>query len=150
MNYDCGNIFKTGRELSGYTQEQVAELLDVSPKTISNWECYNFKGMKADNVVKMAKLYKDDTLPLKWLTLFSPYKEYLPEIEFKDISDSIVDVLDTHNDFNEVLKKLVKILKNKQVDEHEEEDWENIEAISMGLAGSLIALVMTVRNMEGK
>ena len=141
MKYDCANVFKTGREIAGYTQEQAAELLDVSVKTIGNWESYNFKSMNADNVVKMAKLYKDNTLPLKWLTMFSPFKEYLPEVEFHGISDAIINVLDAHNDFDDILKLLVKVLKDKHVDQQEQEDWQEIKHISLTLAGSLMALV---------
>lgn len=141
MNYDCRNIFKTGRENAGHTQEQAAELLDVSVKTIGNWEGYNFKSMSDDNIVKMAKLYKDNTLPLKWLTMFSPLKDFLPDIEFQGVSDAIINVLDAHNDFDDILKLLVKVLKDKHVDQQEEKEWQQIKKISLTLAGALMSLV---------
>ncbi|MDD4321256.1 MAG: helix-turn-helix transcriptional regulator, partial [Acidaminococcaceae bacterium] len=37
-NYVTGNMIRSLREKKGYTQKQLAELLNVSDKTVSKWE----------------------------------------------------------------------------------------------------------------
>jgi len=141
MNCNCENIFKTSRENANLTQERAAELLGVSTKTISNWECYKWDNMEDKKIVKMAKFYNDPTLPLKWLVMHSPFSDYLPPIEFDGKGNAIIDTVDSHNDFDDIAKLLVKVLKDKKVDDHELDDWEKIKRISLKLAGALMSLV---------
>ena len=51
-----GNYIRENRKRKGWTQEQLAEKVEVWPKTISNWE--NGKGeIKPDNLQKLAQAF---------------------------------------------------------------------------------------------
>lgn len=54
-NYKIGNALRELREAKNLTQEQLAELLDVSTKTISRWET-------ADKDIRCAKYWTVRTL----------------------------------------------------------------------------------------
>lgn len=56
MNYNLGNNLKRLRLSKNYTQEQAAQLLNISPKSLSRWEC----GSTMPDVMilpEIAKLY---------------------------------------------------------------------------------------------
>jgi len=53
---EIGNKLKNARNEKGITQEQAAELLDVSRQTISNWEnCKSYPDIIS--VIKMSDVY---------------------------------------------------------------------------------------------
>ena len=54
---DIGDYIKAKRESLGLTQEQLAEQVGVSPRTISNWETGKSK-IKFENVEKLAEALK--------------------------------------------------------------------------------------------
>lgn len=51
-----GNYIRDKRSLNGWTQEQFAEKLDVSPKTVSAWENGSFSSIRNDNLEKLSKI----------------------------------------------------------------------------------------------
>ena len=57
MNYITGNTIKELRNKKGYTQKKLAEIINVSDKTISKWE----KGLSvpdADMLIKIADIFE--------------------------------------------------------------------------------------------
>lgn len=83
---EYGKILQEGRELAGYTQDQVCEMIGVSKTSLRNWE----KGRKSpseENIEKLRKLYQ---VPLQ-----SQYSvERLINLSKKELVDTICDLLD--------------------------------------------------------
>ena len=53
---NIGNYIREKRLLNGWTQEQFAEKVNVSPKTVSAWENGNFTSIKNDNLDKLSEV----------------------------------------------------------------------------------------------
>lgn len=80
MSNDCGNLYKICRTSSGLTQEQAAELLAVSQRTLSDYE--NDRARVPDDIVAiMAETYNSPLVAYYHLKHFSPLGRYLPEIQ---------------------------------------------------------------------
>ena len=61
MRVSCVNYYKISRETAGYTQEQAAERLDISVRSLSAYE--NDEIIPPDDLVeKMVKLYNTKIL----------------------------------------------------------------------------------------
>jgi len=77
---EIGNKLKNARNEKGITQEQAAELLDVSRQTISNWEnCKSYPDIIS--VIKMSDVYSVslDHLLKEKKSMNQTYQEYLAE-----------------------------------------------------------------------
>ena len=53
-----GNYIREKRMKNGWTQEQLAEKLEVASKTVSNWENGNFSSIKNENLDKLSKVFQ--------------------------------------------------------------------------------------------
>ena len=53
---NIGNYIRDKRTLRNWTQEEFAEKLEVSPKTVSTWENGNFTSIKNDNLDKLSEV----------------------------------------------------------------------------------------------
>ena len=51
-----GDYIRTKRKNNGWSQEQLAEKLDVSSKTVSNWENGTFTSIKNENLDKLSNV----------------------------------------------------------------------------------------------
>ncbi|MCL2215440.1 MAG: helix-turn-helix transcriptional regulator [Defluviitaleaceae bacterium] len=79
MNKNCENRYKLCRETAGITQEQAAELLNVSVRQLSDYE--NGKAKVSDDTVeRMAHHYKSHLLAWWHLKHHSVLGKYLPEV----------------------------------------------------------------------
>lgn len=58
-----GKFISDERKAKGYTQKQLSELLGISDKTISKWECGKCYP-QADNLVALAILYNVSPMEL--------------------------------------------------------------------------------------
>lgn len=92
-----GIILKKARKAKGFTQEQIAELLNVSVTTYQSWEAGLYK---ADEyaLLKLEEILEDYTLSIRYLQAYSPIwqakaKPLLAAIEIKNISEKLAILL---------------------------------------------------------
>lgn len=79
MSNTCENHYKSCRSTTHYTQEQAAELLHVSPRSLSDYE--NGHTRVPDDIVdKMATLYNSPLLAWWHLKQTSILGKYLPDM----------------------------------------------------------------------
>ena len=93
---DIGNYIRFKREQKGWTQEKLAEIVEVSIKTVGNWEKGEFKNIKFENLEKLAKAF--DVTPA--------------EIQMGR------DLPDMSQDDKQRLEQLIKDLDERIDDEH--------------------------------
>ena len=55
--HNIGNYLRDKRLLNKWTQEELAEKLDVSSKTVSTWENGSFTSIKNDNLDKLSEVF---------------------------------------------------------------------------------------------
>jgi len=80
MNGAHENVYKMGRKYAGLTQEQAAELLNVSVKSVSDYEGERTK-VPEDVVIAMAKVYGHPALVWIHLQEYTRFGDFLPKIQ---------------------------------------------------------------------
>ena len=79
MSKNHENRYKTSRTTAGMTQEAAAELLNVAPRTLSDYENGRVK-VPDDVVAAMADIYKSPLLAWWHLKNYSVLGKYLPDV----------------------------------------------------------------------
>lgn len=141
MRENCVNYYKTSRETAGYTQEQAAERLDISVRSLSAYE--NDEIIPPDDVVeKMVKLY--NTKILGWWHLrrtSNLARECLPDVVLpQSNSDVYLQASLSQEDITNITKTLREILADGKITEDEFETYERVRAKAKVIAGKLISI----------
>lgn len=118
--YD-GTVYRSGRVYANLTQEQAAQLLYTTARTISDYE----RGETLPNddmIFLMAKVYGDSDLPRRHLKKNTPYGDYIPDpVETNSIYEAITDFNLIDDDAHEVLNNFKKYIKDGALSEDEKE-----------------------------
>lgn len=135
------NIYQIARENKGFTQEKSSELMDISVDSLRAYE--GGKRIPPTHVVlKMIELYDFQYLAYQHLKISDAVgNKYLPELQIKDLAQSVLAFLDECEDLEKIRKLMVKIAKDNQIDENEKHDWENIIKKINGMVSTGMALI---------
>ena len=119
MNVNCENHYKLCRENAGMTQEHATELLDISTRSLSDYE--NGHSSVPEAVVDaMARHYQSPLLAwwhMKHRTLLG---KYLPDIFMPQThGDMAFQSLLASDDLNEAARIIKKIMANGKIEKHE-------------------------------
>ena len=130
------NIYQQTRENLGLSREGASELLEwISPERIERIE--NEKSdPNPDEVLQMADKYKLPRLCNHYCSNQCPIgKEYVPEIQVKELSQITLELLASLNAMNANRERLIEITVNGRIDDAEIEDFiriqEELERISI-------------------
>ena len=89
MTNECENLYKLCRTSAGFTQEQAAELLNIAPRTLSDYE--NGRTRVPDDIVDaMSSNYKAPFLAWYHLKITSVLGKYLPEVVMAQINGDLI------------------------------------------------------------
>lgn len=104
-NIKIGDILKRTRKSLGYTQEDVAEMLDLAPRYVSDIERNKTKG-SIDTLVKLCNIYH--------ITPTYILQDYLElKDEFK-IDPNLVGYYELSNRDKEIISELIKHMNTKK------------------------------------
>lgn len=104
-NIKIGDILKRTRKSLGYTQEDVAEMLDLAPRYVSDIERNKTKG-SIDTLVKLCNIYH--------ITPTYILQDYLDlKDEFK-IDPNLVGYYELSNRDKEIVSELIKHMNTKK------------------------------------
>jgi hypothetical protein len=130
------NIYHICREELGLSREKASELLEViPPERIEKIE--NEKSLpRPDEVLIMAEKYKVANLCNYYCANQCPIgREYVPEIQIKDLSQIVLEMLASLNSMRKKQERLIEITADGKIDENEIEDFiliqEELEKISI-------------------
>lgn len=104
-NIKIGDILKRTRKSLGYTQEDVAEMLDLAPRYVSDIERNKTKG-SIDTLVKLCNIYH--------ITPTYILQDYL---ELKDefrIDPNLIGYYELSNRDKEIISELIKHMNTKK------------------------------------
>jgi len=137
------NIYKIARNCTNLTQEQAAELLHISPRSLSDYE--SGKTIPADDVVcKMIEIYGTDWLAYEHLKQSTEIgKRYLPEIDFTDLARSVLRLQKEVRDLEYVNNDMIDIACDGIVEGHETDKWQNVVKEISEMAGAALAVVFS-------
>ena len=130
------NIYQTTRESLDLSREKASELLEkIPPERIEKIE--NEKSMPhPDEVLTMSKKYKKPSLCNYYCANQCPIgKEYVPEVEIKELSSIVLEMLASLNSVNNKKERLIEITADGKIDNNEIDDFiyiqEELERISI-------------------
>ena len=130
------NIYQTTRESLDLSREKASELLEtIPPERIEKIE--NEKSMPhPDEVLTMSKKYKKPSLCNHYCSNQCPIgKEYVPEVEIKELSSIVLEMLASLNSVNNKKERLIEITADGKIDNDEIDDFiyiqEELERISI-------------------
>ena len=130
------NIYQVTRENLELSREKASELLEtIPPERIEKIE--NEKSMPhPDEVLAMSKGYKKPSLCNYYCSNQCPIgKEYVPEIEIKELAPIVLEMLASLNSVNSKKDRLIEITADGKIDNNEIDDFiyiqEELERISI-------------------
>ena len=130
------NIYQLSREKLGLTREKASELMPgLSPERIEKIE--NERSFPhPDEVLLMSDGYQDPRLCNHYCSKECPIgREYVPSIEFKDLSRIVLEMLASLNTVNQKKDRLIEITCDGIVHDEEVADFvtiqEELEKISI-------------------
>jgi transcriptional regulator with XRE-family HTH domain len=124
MSNTCMFYYKTCRESAGIKQEDAANMLNVSCRTLSDYE--NGKSRVPDDIVdKMSELYRSPLLAWWHLKKNSVLGKYLPDVfEPKTEVDMVFQGILAKDKLSPVIEGLKEIMADGVIDELEEDELE--------------------------
>lgn len=143
MKGRCANIYKTARNCAELTQEQAAELLHISPRSLSDYEAG--KTIPHGDVVSMmVDIYKVPWLGYEHLRCSTELGErYLPEISIDDVAKSVLILQKEAGDVEEIKPNMIRIACDGKIEEHENEKWGEVTREVLEMAGAALAVVFS-------
>lgn len=133
---DNKNIYFRLRDELGLSREKASELLEsIPPERIERIE--NEKALPhPDEILVMAEKYKAPHLCNYYCANECPIgQQYVPEIEIKDLSQIVLEMLASLNAIHKKQERLIEITADGSIEEHEIEDFvriqEDLEKISI-------------------
>ncbi|NLK94706.1 MAG: helix-turn-helix domain-containing protein [Clostridiales bacterium] len=133
------NIYQIARESSGFTQEKAAELLNISVESIRAYE--GDKRIPPNNVVvNMVEIYNAQFLAFKHLKNSELGQKYLPEVEVKSLSISILNLQKEIKKFNKCEELLIEIGSDGIISDDEKANWINVQNELNSIVEAILAL----------
>ncbi|AHM56384.1 putative prophage lambdaCh01, transcriptional regulator [Peptoclostridium acidaminophilum DSM 3953] len=143
MKAQCKNMYQNARQLAGLTQLMAAEYLNVSVRSLADYET-NRTIPPEDIVCAMDKLYNARWLVymhMKQNTLLG--RIYLPDVEFSDVAKSVLRLQKEMHDLSKINNSMIEIACDGIVDKYEEQKWERITKEVDDVAGAAMALIFS-------
>lgn len=121
MSKECACYYKTCRESSGIKQDAAAELLNVSCRTLSDYE--NGKARVPDDIVdSMAELYRSPMLAWWHLKNNSVLGKYLPDVVVpKTEVDMVFQGILAKDKLSPIVEGIKEIMSDGTIDVLEED-----------------------------
>ena len=147
------NLYQIKREELGLSREKASELLEsIPPERIEKIE--NQKSLPhPEEVLIMAEAYKTSNLCNYYCANDCPIgKQYVPEIEMKDLSQIVLEMLASLNAMKGKQERLIEITVDGKVDGEEIKDFVHIQEELEKISITVEALQLWSEQMiaEGK
>lgn len=145
MNKDSVNYYKTCRETVGIRQEDAALALNVSCRSLSDYE--NGKTKVPDDIVdSMAKLYKSPLLAWWHLKNNSVLGKYLPDVSvLQSDVDMVFQGILSVDKLSPTVDGLKSIMSDGEIDEKEEKLLDSYENEIEDVNDKLISMLFHIR-----
>lgn len=136
MRTSCTNIYQIARKSAEMTQEQAAEMLHVSVRSLADYEGGRTTP-SGDTVCSMIEIYKTPWLAYEHLRQSSEVgKRYLPSVEFVNLSQSVLRLQKEMGDVSAMERKIVEVAYDNVVHPYQESVWEMAEKEVLEMVGA--------------
>lgn len=122
------SIYQLTREELGLSREKASEMLNgISPERIErieNGKC----SIQPEEVLYMSRAYKKPNLCNVYCSNECPIgKEYVPEVNVKDLSQIVLEMIASLNSMQKKQERLIEITADGVIDEDEIKDFVHIQ-----------------------
>lgn len=122
MTKTSSNIYKNARLKAGLRREPVAEELHIDVRTLDKYE--SLDGNPPDEAVrKMCELYNNNYLAYLHIKK-SPLGEFLPNLQPTTFEGATLTMVNSLNEVNGIVNRIIKIASDGKVNDNEKADWE--------------------------
>lgn len=141
MKRYCENIYKSARKAAGLTQEQAAEQLYISVRSLAEYEAG--RTIPSDDIVcRMVEIYGAKHLAYLHLKQSTEVgRRFLPDLHILDLPRSVLRLQKEVADVNDVHQAMVEVACDGTIDGHEHETWQSIEKELMEMIGAGLSVV---------
>lgn len=143
MKEGCRNLYQIARKSTNLTQEQAAEAIGCSVRSVADYE--SGRTIPADDIVcRMIELYETNWLGYKHLKESTEIgRKYLPELDLSDLPKSVLRLQKEVSDLESVNQDMIAIACDGIVDQHEESQWQNVTKEILEMAGAALAVIFS-------
>ena len=122
------NTYQNSRESAGLTRQQASEQMEfISADRIEKIENER-TDPHPEEILAMSKCYKNASLCNYYCSQKCPIgKEYVPEVELKDLTQITLEVLSTLNSLEKEKDRFIEIAADSRITEDEIPDFLNIK-----------------------
>ena len=140
MKKSCRNIYATARVSAGLSQEQAAALLNVSVRSLADYE--SGKTVPPDDVVcAMIEHYRSLMLAYHHLKCSTEVgRRYLPEIHESNLAQLVLRLHKEVDDLKLINADMFEIACDGQIEEKESSRWNSVKKEVREIAGAALAL----------
>lgn len=137
MNTVFGRACKVARRNAGLSQEQAAELLNISSRSLAYYECG--RQVPDETVAKMCTIYNTPVLGYVYLSIMSEVgRKILPTMTMAGISSSALRLRVNMKKAADLQSKLDEVCCDDRIDKDEEADFfECLAALDDLIASAL-------------
>lgn len=141
MKRDCENIYKTARRNAGLTQEEAAERLYISTRSLLEYEAG--RTIPPDDVVcRMVEVYGAKHLAYLHLKNATEVgRRYLPDLHIMDLPRSVLKLQKEVKDVTDIHHQMIDVACDGVVDDHEQEVWQEVERELLEMVGAGLSVV---------
>jgi transcriptional regulator with XRE-family HTH domain len=148
MQTKFGKLCATARDVAGYTQETASSILNVSPRSISAYECGKAP-IPEDIVLKMMDTYNASWLGYMYLKMTNKVGDLiLPSIEQRALSASILDLQVEMEQVNEIQMKLAKVGRDDKITTDETTIFNSCIEKLTAVCGAIFSIAYTPLGKE--
>lgn len=141
MKRRCRSIYQLARKNAGLTQEQAAELLNISVRSLIDYEA-GVTVPNGDIVCSMVKVYKARWLGYEHLRQSSDLgKLILPPIKIEDLAKAVLVLQKESSDVEAIKNSMITIACDSKVENHEEQRWREVTKEVFEMAGAALSVV---------
>lgn len=151
MQY-TSNIYKQARNQVGITQERAAELLNISVRSLADYE--NYVRLPPDSVVvQMVDVYNMQLLAVQHLRLSAQLaRRVIPEVPDLCLSQAALTLIDAIYDFadDKLDRQLIEIARDGIISEEERPQFDRIVQKIGAITSAAYALVYARQETQQK
>ena len=148
MQSDCTNIYQNARKVAGLTQERAAELLDLSPRSLADYES-GLRMPPNDVADRMVTVYNSQLLAVQHLRKSTQFaRELLPDVKSMTLPQAVLNLVDAVYAFadSRADRELIDIARDGVITEDERERFDHVVEQIQHITAAAIAVVSVPRS----
>ena len=147
MQNGCVNIYRTARKVAGFTQERAAELLNLSVRSLADYET-GLRSPPNDVADRMVTVYNSQLLAVQHLRASTQFaRNLLPDIPSMSLPEAVLTLVDAVYDFadDRLDRELIDIARDGVISADERERFDRVVEKIGAITAAAIALAAIPR-----